>query len=335
MTKHLFRLITLSITSLASPLWGSEGKFINPITDICWKCIFPIHLGGINVTPSHADYVKYQPSICACAGTPPKVGIPLAFWEPLALVDVTRVPYKSVALGGLSLSSSTVKGRGSIGNVGDANRHSFYHVHYYKFPILSLLELLPGFSCAEQGSTLDIAYLSELDPFWADDAWSNVISPEAFLFSNPLAQAACISDCTAASLDHPLDKLFWCAGCSGSLYPFIGHVSHHVGSVQASHLLVQRTLAKMHALGLMRGAEKGNYCDKKLLPRLKKSIYKTQLTYPIASTQGPCHPLGKSDLLWGAGKSYPYGGEEFVYLVWTKKHCCLDAVKAAAGGGAQ
>ena len=62
---------------------AQQGKFINPITDVCWKCLFPIHLGGVNITPGNKDYIPYKPSICACAGTPPKVGIPLAFWEPM------------------------------------------------------------------------------------------------------------------------------------------------------------------------------------------------------------------------------------------------------------
>ncbi|MCB1073690.1 MAG: TraU family protein, partial [Chlamydiia bacterium] len=57
--------------------------------------------------------------------------------------------------------------------------------------------------------------------------------------------------------------------------------------------------------------------------------YKTQLTYPIAQTKGPCNALGRSDVLWGGGKSFPYGGEDFVYLIWTKKHCCLDPYKIA------
>jgi len=327
----MMRLTALILSLLLfSPAYTEEGKFINPVTDICWKCLFPIHLGGVNVSPGHKDYMEYKIGICACAGTPPKVCVPLAFCAPVALIDVTRTPFKSIALGGISLAENTVRGRGGISHVGDAGRHSFYNVHYYKFPVIGLLGMLPGFSCPEKGTSVDITYLSELDPYWLDDEWSSIINPEAFLFSSPLAHTACIADCTSASLDIPLDKLFWCAGCSGSLYPLMGQVSHHVGAIQASHLLVQRLLSKMHTLGMLWGAEESNYCDKKLYPRIKKSLYKTQLTYPISNTQGPCNPLGKSDLLWGSGMSYPYGGEDFVYLIWTKNHCCLDSVKSAA-----
>lgn len=314
-----------------SILHGEEkGKFINPLTDVCWKCIFPIHVAGANVTPSHGDYVSYHQRVCVCAGTPPKVGIPLAFWEPVALIDVTQTPYKSVALGNISLGKSDIRKRGSISHIGETARTSFYNVHYYKFPLLGWLGMLPGFSCIESKADIDISYLSELDPSWNDDSWTAVLHPEAFLFANPLAQAACVADCTASSLDAPSDKLFWCGGCVGSPYPYTGHVSHHVGGFQASYILVQRLLAKLHSLGMIWGAEEGEFCEKKSMPRLRKTIYKTQLVHPVANAQGPCQPLGKSDAFWGAGKSYPYGGEDFSYLIWTKKHCCLDAVKTVS-----
>ncbi|MBI3211727.1 MAG: TraU family protein, partial [Simkania negevensis] len=129
---------------------------------------------------------------------------------------------------------------------------------------------------------------------------------------------------------------FWCGGCQGSLYPFMGHVAHHVGAIQASSLLVHRLLAKLHSLGLLWGFKEDNFCSKTPFLRIKKTLYKTQLVYPIPQTKGPCQPLGKTDLIWGSGKSFPYGGEDFVYLIWTKKHCCLDpakiAMKGASGG---
>ena len=29
------------------------GKFANPITDICWSCLFPITIGGLRVSPNN------------------------------------------------------------------------------------------------------------------------------------------------------------------------------------------------------------------------------------------------------------------------------------------
>lgn len=322
MGRLRFIFFFLAISSLS---FAEEGSFINPITEICWKCIFPIHVSGINVTPSQKEIANYKKKpFCACAGFPPKLGIPLAFWEPTILVDVTRTPYKLTAWGGISIGSETVRKRGALSHVGDSGRTSFYNVHYYNAPILHWLNLVK-FPCLE-GSEMTPMYLSEFDPFWDDDQWSAILHPEAFLFSNPLAQAACIADCTSSSLGSPMDSLFWCAGCMGSLYPFIGHVSHHVGGIQASYLLVHRLLGKLHSLGMRSAFREDEFCVKTLFPRLYKTAYKTQLVRPIANTKGPCQPLGKSDVFWGAGKTYPYGGEDFVYLIWTKNHCCLDAV---------
>jgi conjugal transfer pilus assembly protein TraU len=310
------------------------GDMINPITDICWECIFPITLSGINVTPNTKDFTKYNTPICICANTPQKVGIPtkigipLTFFEPARMVDVTRHPYKLVGLGGIQLGKQKLKNHGSISYIDETQSHtSFHHVHYYVYPILALFGLLTDFQCVEKGE-LDVAYMSEFDPLWSDESLQNIFNPEAALFSNPLAQLACIADCTLASMNKPDDKLFWCAGCQGSLYPFVGHVSHHTSLLQSSSLIVHRCLAKLHRTGVILGYNEDDFCESRPMPVIKKTLYKTQIVRPKPQTSGECHALGKSDQLWGLGKTYPYKGEDdFVYLLWIKKQCCLDAVQ--------
>lgn len=310
---------------------SAYGDMINPITDVCWECIFPITLSGINVTPNSPDFSSYKTPACICAGTPPKIGLPITFWEPARMIDVTRHAYKLVGLGGIKLGTDNIKNRGNVSAVDEIpSSTSFHHVHYYVYPIFSLLGILTDFQCVETGD-LDVAYMSEFDPLWGDDNLQNIFNPEAFLFSSQLAQLACVADCTQSSLNKPADKLFWCAGCQGSLYPFVGHISHHTGPLQASSLLVHRCLAKLHRMGVVKGYEATDFCEARVMPIIKKSLYKTQLVKPIPQTSGSCHALGKSDQLWGVGKTYPAGGEDdFVYLIWIKKQCCLDAVRTTA-----
>lgn len=328
MIKYLWMFLTLFRISLQADV----GTWVNPFTDVCWECLFPITVSGINVTPGHQDFTKHKKTICTCAGTPPKMGIPLTFWEPIRLVDVTRHAYKLIGLGGVSVGNENIKNRGSVGVVADGpNQSSFYHVHWYSYPIFHLLGLFTDFACIEKGN-LDIAYMSELDPLWNDDQWSLLVNPEAGFFANSLAQLSCIADCISSSAGKPQDELFWCAGCEGSLYPLTGSVAHHVGAVQASSLLIQRVIAKLHRGLAIKGYDKNDYCEAKLMPIIKKSLYKTQMIYPFPQTSGECHALGKSDILWGTNKSYPIKGEDFVYLVWSKKQCCLDAVKPAITG---
>ncbi len=310
-------------------LFAKEGKFINPITDVCWDCLFPITVSGVNVTPKSKEAIKYETRICTCKGIPPKIGIPLTFWEPIYLVDVTRHAYKLMGLGGATVGKESIKNRGSIGITADGpSQHSFYHVHFYTYPIMAFLELFTDFICTEKGN-LDIGYMSEMDPLWNDDQLSAILNPESALFSSEAAQLACVPDCLSTNIGKPLDKLFWCAGCQGSLYPFTGTVAHHSGALQASSLLVHRTLAKLHRCYALKGYGEKDFCEAKYMPFIKKSIYKTQLVYPLPQTKGPCQTLGKSSILWGMGKTFPYGGEDFVYLIWRKKQCCLDAVKVA------
>lgn len=332
--KRLFKIFCL-LNLLLFPLFlRAEGKFLNPIDDICWSCIYPIHIAGANVTPKHEDYIAHKQTLCHCPGG--LLGVPLSFWEPTRLIDVTHTPYKLVSFGGISLGDSNFKSRGFISRTLSGSKRGFYHVHYYHFPILSLLEGALDFICAED-IPIDIGYMSEFDPFWLDESWTTLLNPETLLFANPLAVSACIPDCGFSSFDRPTDKLFWCSGCLGSLYPLTGFVGHARGGVQASTLLVHRVLAKLHGWQVLKTFEEGNYCEKKCSRRAPKTAYKTQIAFPTAQTKGPCHPLGKTDLFWGSGKSYPIDGEDFVYVIWTQSRCCLDPyklAKTAATGGA-
>lgn len=325
------------------PLSG-EDKFINPLTDICWECFFPMTIIGFEVTPSQNngfidfsnptnlvpvstkfDWSKFY---CYCHGKPPRPGIPISFWEPTKLIDVTKEAYKLVGLGGVKIGKADLKNRGAVKRRKSGNKSSFSHVHVYEYPIFAIMEVFTDFACIESGS-LDTAYFSELDYTWYDDSLSNILNPEVSLFANPLAQAACVADCASSTLNNPLDKLFWCGGCHGSIYPMTGTVGDHIGPIQEALLITQRVLAKMHRSSMIKGYEKGNYCEKSWMPIWQKSLYKIQIASPIPKTSGECPPLGGSEVVWGAGKSYPGPGEEFSFILWSKKQCCLDVVKIA------
>ena len=307
-----------------------QGKMLNPVTDICWSCVFPITLGGMKIVSGSEDTPNPHQLLCVCPRPPlpPLPGIPISFWEPIRLVDVTRTPYCLVSMGGIQLAGNAqrTEGVGSVSTLGGGSdrslKHSFYQVHWYLYPLVYWLELLVDLACLEKGSA-DLLYITELDPFWNDDESNFVINPESVLFGNPIAQAACAADCLAATAHFPLDSLFWCGGCQGSLYPFTGNVSAHVGGVQASLLLAQRMMAKLHREFLLWGsAGPDALCGKYPMPIIRKSQYKTQMVYPIPHTAG-CQPLGRSEVVWGANKEFPYQGEDFAYLIWRKRSCCM------------
>lgn len=305
------------------------GRFVNPISDICWSCIFPITIGGMRVSASGEDTSNPRQILCTCSTPIPRVGVPISFWEPVRMVDVTRTPYCLVNMGGIQMMERGVQGAGSVEN-GHQNgntsrmRDSFYQVHWYMYPVLYWLELIVDLVCMEKGD-VDLAYITELDPLWNDDETAFILNPEAVLFANPIAQAACAADCVMASAGFGCDELFWCGGCQGSMYPFSGSIPAHVGGVQASLLALQRMIAKLHREGLLWGTVgRDAWCDRYPMPIVKKTQYKTQMLFPVPSTGSrQCHPLGRTEVIWGSGKEFPYSGEDFGYLIWRKRSCCL------------
>ena len=340
--QDLYRYVIVLIISIIIPtsVFGSvscQSRFVNPITDVCWSCLLPISIGqaikvGGGMSPAKRDTKNPASPLCACSkgGQPiPIPGITLGFWEPARMVDVTRSKYCMVGLG-IDLGSNNVTSMGTYNRShGDRMAHnSFYHLHYYVYPLIYWLELITDLICLEQ-ATFDVAYLSELDPMWNDEKIQTLLNPEAFLFGNPLAQAACVLDCVAATVDMPRDELFWCSGCWGNIYPFSGANADHVGGVQNSSLLTSRILAKMHRVGLAKSTSttdasiNGKICKKQTALKIKKSQYKLQMVYP-KTTKGAigCWPLGLSDMAYSSFREYPWDGQDWSYVIWRKRNCC-------------
>lgn len=323
------RLAVLIICSLLSMSVFAEGKscqgkFINPITDICWKCLFPISIGSTRVTNSDApDTPNTGSPVCTCPA-PPRVGVKVGFWEPVRMVDVTRTPFCFVSLGGKKMSLGVNVGKTSVKRDKQGMKSSSYHVHWYISPVIYILNLIMDFVCLE-ASSFDVGYITELDPTWQDDELAFILNPEAIFFANPVAQMACAADCVSTSAGLPLDPLFWCAGCQGSMYPFSGHVSAHTGGVQASLLLAERFTYKLHRMGILWGSIGDNaLCAKYPMPIMVKSQYRAQMTYPRPTTKGKycCNPYGRTTSFWEAGREFPYKGEDFAYMIWRKRRCC-------------
>ena len=314
------------------------GKYVNPITDICWQCVFPISFGAIAVSMGQEDIENPASPICFCPiGVPPyyRIGLEIGFWEPTRLIEHTRTPFCFPALGGVYMNSGgnyKPNGAQSFTNGEKVSRDGFYQTHMYINPILYYLEVLIDESCLESGS-YDLAYMSEYDASWHSDELTALIEPEAPLFANLLAIAACSVDCVAASVGFGIRELFWCSGCNGPVYPMNGNVTVHVGGVQASSLLNHRLLAKLHRVGIAwQWHGGGAVCNGHVQMLMDKRGYKTQMVYPIPMTGGSdgsgpnrcCQPLGRTTQIWGIGREYPIKGEDFGYQVFRKRNCCLS-----------
>ena len=180
---------------LAAVLWSGAasgqsctGRFVNPISDVCWECLFPISIGPIRMgqrvggarhpQSGIADLLLRlaDPADRALArglGAGPADGC-----LPQALVfPQSRRPHHR--------SGSARRARGKTGSSGgDGATGSVWHAHYYVYPLLSWIGALLDLGCLEGGS-LDIAWTSELDPAWLDDELSFLLSPEAGTVRQP------------------------------------------------------------------------------------------------------------------------------------------------------
>lgn len=310
----VFTLLVSSNCALAK----CTGKFVNPLTDICWDCIFPISIGNVKSGGKNPDTDNPSNPICMCSEPFPRVGVSVGFWEPVRMVDVTRSPFCFPSLGGISMDPGLKLGTGTKPrSTGSAT--AFWHVHWYIYPLIYWLELLTDFICLEHAS-FDIAYLTEFDPMWGDDSLTAILNPEAALFGNLAAQTACAADCAAATLHKPMDKMFWCAGCQGSIYPLSGHFQGYVGDIQSSLNAVERFSYKLHRELIEWGtAGKKGQCGKYPMPVMQKSQYRSQLTVPIPSD---CYPFGAATNTYESGKTIPVTGEDYGYLIWRKRNCC-------------
>ena len=322
---------TLAIADAPSPT--CNGRFMNPITDICWSCVFPIKLGGFNLYSGGQEDNSSSSSsnpVCFCGDNGvPKLGVKVSFWEPARVVELVRKPYCFPTLGGVTIDPGIDAPAHNRNTNKKQSKLTFYQAHWYMNPLMFWLEVLVDNACLEQG-VFDIAYFTEVDPLWADSELTFILNPDVSLFTGILAQGACAADCVAATAGFPLNELFWCAGCQGSMYPLDGWVGSHVGGVRSSSLLATRFTNKMHREGLIWAASGSDgLCGYYPQPLMDKTNYKTQMIYPVRATQQIagkcCQTFGRTTTIWGAGKEFPYRGEDFAYQVFRKRDCCQGA----------
>ena len=303
-----------------------NAKFLNPITEICWDCIFPISVGGLSLFTNRPDTANQSFPLCLCwQGIIPRIGLSIGLWEPARLVDVANEAGCFVNMGldmdfGLfSLGTSSV----TSANGGDTG--SMWQAHYYYYPLISWLGTIVDGLCLET-TVFDVAYISEIDPLWNNIELNNLLNPESILFANPIAQAACAAECvTASSGNLGMDILFWCNGCQGAVYPIAGQVNNHYGGVMASQSVATRLTARMHRLLLARDtASVPTRCQPAIAPVIPKSQYRQQITRPRPAVRGryACAPIGASTQFIDSFREFPFKGESFGWLMWRKRNCC-------------
>ncbi len=104
--KAMFFLICIAFSTFSGRAAAGpscEGRFVNPITDVCWRCIFPLSLGSVQVGKGDLPDTSNPGSpLQLCPAPPPlfvRPGLAIGYWEPMAMTDVSRSPGCMVNLG--------------------------------------------------------------------------------------------------------------------------------------------------------------------------------------------------------------------------------------------
>lgn len=328
--RFLFFLCLISIINPSSADPGCRNANVlsgKLITDICWDCVFPIIIAGVPMNTGQFDVPQASSSnpLCTCSDDlgVQRPGVTMAMWQPFQLIEFERVPGCASALNGVKFPADRLfQGTHGPGKNGGPEE-SFMHYHVYSFPLLTMLDLFSNYGCLiDSYVDFDMLYVSELDPTWNNDELAFFTNPEASLVATPVAQAACPADAVASTARHPIDKLFWCAGSWGFIYPLSGHQYENSSIVKTTSLLTVKVLAAQHRRGLLKRTI-GNdaLCGGVIDTTIKKSMYKFSVLFPIPETSR-AHVLGESTFTWGEARTIPSTGEDLIYTVWRWNQCC-------------
>jgi len=296
------------------------------ITDICWDCLFPIVVAGVEISDGGVKPAEAAAGgVCACADDlgVPRPGVTTSFWEPSRMIEFQRIPGCLSALNGaMAPVDRLMQGKHRQDDM-DGSDVFFLHYHYYAFPLLTMLEMFTKMECNNGGyMDFDIMFISELDATWNDPDLAFFGSPEAAAVITPAANLACVTDAIASNIGEPIDSMFWCAGSWGNMYPLGGYEGDLENVIAQSSLMTARVLSKLHRRGqaMMTMGEEA-MCGGVIEPILPKSMYKLTLLYPIPEKEEG-HVIGESILNWGNAKTIPAIGQDPIYTIWQWNDCC-------------
>lgn len=339
-------LLPLLLAALIAPPAQAAcvGKFANPITDICWDCIFPVIIAQAiplqSPSGSQEDYNTGAPGpLCTCQSSPtaiPTAGITVSFWEQLRQIEVTRTPWCIMSLGGNQLNMGIgpdMYGTDTPGNIqmsAAGGNRVLRQTHWIISPWMTLVGAILGDNCLENHG-FDVMYLSEPDPTSTDEGLDRILNPEDYLLGGIIADATCVVDAVQADVTFPNPALWWCDGTNGPTGNLTSAAPDNYGSLQASTRYIHKTAQKLFRLGTESAASgPAGMCGYFPQIVMDKRQWKYSMIYPRPQSSPDafghcCQPLGRTTLFWGSGRSYPIQGEDFIYSMFRKRDCCQSA----------
>lgn len=317
--KILFLLLTFNINSYACA--ENSSAMTDIISDLCYECIFPISIAGVQLISGPMDDPNPTSSgpLCICEDPFPRIGIPVSFFEPSRLIEVVSDPYCFPSFG---FSGSTAEGMlaGNKQKGGTTTKRNFMQSHYVIFPIMTMLELVTDFLCLES-TGVDYGYITEVDPLWNSDTLAAIISPEALLFGNPVTNLACVADSVSSNYGKPIDVLFWCIGAWGNAYPMTGSQPAKDSYMADVTAIASKLIYKLHReLVLWGSSGSQGMCGNYPMPIWNKTAYRLQPILPVAT--GEALVIGEMGMKWDTMKNPPNSFNNYSIVLFKKRDCC-------------
>lgn len=343
------RVIFALILALGLELGGAgaasatcSGRFMNPLTDICWRCVFPLRIGSHVVwrdpyEPGNEPY-NDLPLTCTCGNT---VGLGTEMWEPSHQVDISSDPYCMPSLGGISMNPvglpGDVTGMVAMKSGKPGQQNSFYHYIAYRNPIMVAMQFMSDNPCLEH-KPFDALDFSAANPAWGDDQLAAILNPDAFLYGNLAAVLIGIPHgvCSTLGTGDPACTTLrmlahWSVGFNGTTYPLTGSNDTDVSPISTSMNIAKRAFTVQHRTFRVWGTSGlDGMCGYYPQPFMDDNDYKLSMTYPLPETEPIagrcCQAFGASTMVWGAGHTWPVTGEDMSYVVFKRRDCCMGVV---------
>lgn len=288
------------------------------------------------------DKLEFKFDVCQCDLEDMgelAAGFKMQMVEPIGFIETTNTPWHFVGLG-IKMDKSFRRKQGTSRDT--STGINFRHAHFIIFPPLGWsIGLVQDYVCFERGNIFNMAYLSEVIPSYNNDVVAlaeEAVKPVSKIwFANPVAEMACAVDCSSSSIGKPINSLYWCNGCRGSVGAGDTGWSDSSNPYEEAETVAYGVLNRMHAYGGMLKTKesffsynpagtslKSTYCKARYFPVIIKDQYYLQLAKRDESWDA--EPFGKIRFHYDFKSTVADEDANFFWL-WRERDMCAGAMK--------
>lgn len=326
MNKNILKII-LAISFIFTNVYARREVY-NFYENLDWSFFF--------------DKLKFKFDVCHCSLKNTgafAAGFKMEMVEPIGFIETSNTPWDFVGLG-LKMDKSFLRKQGMSRDT--ENGMNFRFAHFVIFPPLGWsIGLVQDYICFERGTIFNLAYLSEVIPSYNNDvialAEESIKPASKIWFANPVAELACGADCAASSLGYPMNSLYWCDGCRGSVGAGDTGWSASSNPYEEAEKVAFGVLNRMHFYGGMLKTKESFFAYNPAGSNLKSTLCQARY-FPLIIKDQYYLQLAKGDKSWDAEpfgkirfhydfKSTPTDEDSNFFWLWRVKDMCAGAMK--------